>query len=286
MIPVIHTQWLNEEIPTDGHSPMKFLCDDGNHYYCKYRTQLSKEEFDCLVYELICHFLLKKLNIPTPDIALVVVEKDTYDIKKLSANKRYIKPGITCFASKEALNTILVTGIQSVDGKTHIRKFENIYDLLKIAMFDLWVDNDDRGRGDKENYNLLLQSIQVKTDGVDAILNKYRWLAFDHAFTFGGSGRLRIFNETFSPSSAFKLIESQYYSAFKKYFIKETCQSLIESFISLQHDEIENVIQSVFAEIPAEWQTPTNLAERMFNFLSNGNRINAVKQIALNSLKK
>ena len=59
------------EIPTDGHSPMKFVCSDNNVYYCKYRVNYKSEELDCLIYEVICHNLLKSLGIPTPDIALV-----------------------------------------------------------------------------------------------------------------------------------------------------------------------------------------------------------------------
>ena len=42
-----------EEIKTDGHSPMKFLCLDGEIYFCKYRVSPKLEELDCLVYEVI-----------------------------------------------------------------------------------------------------------------------------------------------------------------------------------------------------------------------------------------
>lgn len=204
MIPIVRTKYLIEEIKTDGHNPMRFLCSDGEIYFCKYRNQLDKTELDCLVYEIVCHFLLKRLNIPTPDIALAIIEKDSYDINKLKANKKYISPETICFASKEAVNTVLVTGIQDIAGKKHLRKFENIYDLLKIALFDIWVDNQDRGNGSKENYNLLLQSIQVFDEFTNKKSTKYRWLAFDHAFAFGGLNNLRIFNETLSPSTSLK----------------------------------------------------------------------------------
>lgn len=265
---------------------MHFLCDDGNYYFCKYRTQLSREELDCLVYELVCHYLLKKLEIPTPDVALAIIEKESYDVKKLTANRRYIRPGVVCFASKEAANSVLVSGIQSIHGKIQLCKFENIYDLLKIAMFDLWVDNDDRGKGARENYNLLLQSIQIIKENNDAPASKLRWLAFDHAFTFGGTGRLRMFNETMMPTTAYKLIESQYYSAFKKYFIRSRYEPVIENFLTLQHHELEDIIQSVFSQIPEDWQTPSSLAERIILFLSNHNRICSVNQLTLNSFNK
>lgn len=285
MIPVVHTRWLNKEVETDGHSPMYFLCDDGNYYYCKYRTQFKREELDCLVYEIVCQFLLKRLQIPTPDIALVEIEKDTYEPKKLHKNKRYVHPGITCFGSKEAFNTVLVSGIQSISKKSHANKFENIYDLLKIAMFDLWIENDDRGRGARENYNLLLQPIQVQNAETGRTSAKLRWLAFDHAFAFGGVNCLRTFNETTMPSTAFKLIESQYFKSFKKYFAPSVYESIIEIFLALQSYEIESIIQSVFAQIPAGWETPKNLGERIITFLSDSRRIRLVKQLTMHSLK-
>jgi hypothetical protein len=227
MIPVVNTQLLIEEVKTDGHSPMYFLCDDGNYYYCKYRTQFKREELDCLVYEIVCQFLLKRLQIPTPDIALAVIEKDSYDRKKLHKNKLYVHPGIICFASKEAANTALVMGIQSISKKTEANKFENIYDLLKIAMFDLWVENDDRGKGSKENYNLLLQTIRVQNNETGKATTKFRWLAFDHAFTFGGVPNLRIFNKTMMPSLTFKLIESQYFKSLKKHFAPSVYEIIV-----------------------------------------------------------
>lgn len=285
MIPVVHTQLLIEEIPTDGHSPMYFLCDDGNFYYCKYRTQFKRAELDCLVYEMVCHHLLERLQIPTPDIALAVVQDGSYDIRKLKSNKLYIEPNIVCFASKQAPNTVLVTGIQSISKKIQANRFENIYDLLKIAMFDLWVENDDRGRGSRENYNLLVQTVNVQNNESGKTTTKFRWLAFDHAFAFGGQNNFRLFNETMMPSLPFKLFESQYFKSFKKYFKPSVYDSIVENFLDLQPDEIESVIQPVFAQLPTEWETPKNLGERIVTFLSEPKRKRMVKQLTLHSLK-
>lgn len=283
MIPVVHTQWLNKEIPTDGHSPMYFLCDDGNYYYCKYRTQFNKEELICLVYEIVCHSLLKKLNIPTPDIAFAVIEKDGFDLKKLNANKRYARPGIVCFASREVDNTVLVTGLHGISKKAQAHKFYNIYDLLKIAMFDLWVDNDDRGKGSRENYNILLQSIELKNN--NKINTKFQWLAFDHAFTFGGVNCLNIFNETMMPSLSGKLMESNYFNSFKKYFVPSVFENIVENLLPLQSNELESIIYGVFSQIPDEWQIPSSLGDRFMSFLLNSKRISFLKQLTLHSLK-
>lgn len=278
MLKTVRTQYLFEEIPTDGHSPMKFLCDDGDTYYCKYRTQMKNEELDCLVYELVCHALLENLHIPTPEVALAIVEDKSYDEKKLKSNKRYIRPGSICFASKEIESAGLITGIQQLAGKRNLNDFAQPYDLLKIAMFDLWVDNMDRGRGVAENYNLLMQSYLVTEDGKDHI--RSRWVAFDHAFCFGGIERIRMFNELMLPVSNGKLIESNYYTGVKLHYQPSMCEQIIENFIPLCLNNIETIVKDVFTQLPSQWQTPMNLAERMFSFLSSPTRLMHVKQLA------
>lgn len=277
MLKTVRTQFLFEEMQTDGHSPMKFLCDDQNTYYCKYRTQFKKEELDCLVYELICQSLLTNLGIPTPDVALAVVEEKSYDIKKLKSNRRYIHPGVVCFASADVPNSGLITGVQQLAGKRDLNDFSNPYDLLKIAMFDLWVDNMDRGRGSAENYNLLMQSF--KTIEGDKELIRNRWIAFDHAFCFGGVDTIRMFNEKMMPVSEGKLIESNYYSGVKLHYEVARSEQIIENFISLCLNNIETIIQDVFSELPPEWQTPISLADRMLTFLSCQERLMCVHQL-------
>jgi hypothetical protein len=286
MIPTLKTNLLLEEIPTDGHSPMQFICNDGNIYYCKYRTQYKIEEIDCLVYEMVCSELLKRLNIPTPQIALIEIIKDTYDIKKLNANKRYIQPGIVCFGSKHVNDSMEIIGIQSISNKPQTHKFEDIYDLLRIAMFDLWVDNDDRGKGSKENYNLLFKAKQVKLEDSLKTVTKYQWLAFDHAFVFGGRDKIRIFNKTMLPCLSCKLIESNYFNYFKKYFNPAIYNSIIENFVSLCSNEIEDSINYVFTQIPPDWQIPISLSDRMISFLSDEIRLRTVKQLTIHSLKR
>ena len=87
---------LIQELETDGHSPLKFLCSDGKVYYVKYRSGKSfdKTEINCLVYEMVCTRLLQLLGIPTPDLALVTVRTDSIAPGQVKINKRYIKDGI------------------------------------------------------------------------------------------------------------------------------------------------------------------------------------------------
>ncbi len=102
------TLTLIEEVPTDGHSPMKFLCDDGNLYYCKHRIRANSAELDFLAYEVVSHALLRALSRPTPDIALVQVRAGSYRSDQLRANRRFVKPGVLCFGSRALPNADLV----------------------------------------------------------------------------------------------------------------------------------------------------------------------------------
>ncbi|MCZ8145836.1 hypothetical protein [Flavobacterium sp.] len=87
-IPRVSTEFLIEELNTSGHAPLKFICDDDATYYCKYLTQFDRTEINCLAYEVVAHFLLKELGIPTPEIALVEVAQGTLDNTKIRVNRR------------------------------------------------------------------------------------------------------------------------------------------------------------------------------------------------------
>lgn len=284
-IPLVESIFLYEERETEGHSPMFFNCTDGEDYFCKYRTQLKKEEIDCLVYELVCNKLLVRLGIPTPEIAFVLLTQGSIDLTKLRRNKRYAKPNTICFGSKALPHTELVTGIQTIATKTQLNKFVNPYDLLKIAMFDLWVDNVDRGRND--NYNLLIETIEINDEEIISTKKKfgYRWVAFDNAFAFGGEQKIRMFNESMMPSPFQKLIETSYFQDYKKHLAKKVSYNIAENFLSLSPHEIESIVNNVFEQLPAQWQIPVLLKDRICRFIANPQRIQMVKYITINAIK-
>ena len=96
----IHTELLLEEVQTDGHAPLKFICDTGEIYFCKYLKTISRAELNCLAYEITANYLLKYLDIPTPEIALVEISSDTLNKEKIRYNRR-LSTGKICFGSRE-----------------------------------------------------------------------------------------------------------------------------------------------------------------------------------------
>ena len=171
----INTISLIQELDTDGHSPMEFICSNGSVYYVKYRSGKSfdKREINCLVFEMICTKLLKALSTPTPEQALVTITPDSYFKHQLKANRRTLKDGIIAWGSKQIEQADIVKGIELLLKQKEFNRYSNPSDLIKIAIFDLWTDNVDRH---SENYNLLV--------GVED--KKLKIIAIDHAFAFGG----------------------------------------------------------------------------------------------------
>lgn len=272
----VESKILIEEIDTDGHSPMKFICSDGAIYFAKYRSGKSfdKNEIHCLVFEMLCTALLKRLHIPVPDDALITINEDSYVKGQLKVNKRYVEEGVIAWGSKEIPNTDLVKEIEFLQKKKEFNKIKNPEDLIKIAVFDLWVDNADRHSG---NYNLL-----TEIEG-----GKIKVITIDHAFAFGGLKGMNIFNATTAPQPHKKIIESQYFRSIVKYFNKAKRIEIGNQFISLLEElDTENIINDVFSDIPHQWQINETLKTRIIGFLTSAQRINAIRQICSQQLQK
>lgn len=272
----VKSKILIEELETEGHSPLKFICSDGAVYFVKYRSgkSFNKKEIHCLVFEMICTKLLQRLYIPVPADALVTISKDSYAPGQIKANKRYIKPGVIGWGSKEIEQTDLIKEIELIQKRKEFNKLLNPNDLIRIAIFDLWVDNADRHSG---NYNLLVKM----EDG------KLKIITIDHAFTFGGLKGMNIFNITTQPSPHRRLIESQYFRSVVKHFSQNERLEIASQFLSLIPElDIENIVNEVFTQIPTGWEIDPGLKKRIIEFLQSAQRIVAIQHICKQHLQK
>lgn len=263
------TRILIEELQTDGHSPMKFICADGAVYYVKYRSgkSLDKNELNCLVFEMVCTKLLQQLQIPVPEQAFILIEANSWVPGQLTTNKKYTKAGVVAWGSLEIPQADLVKEIEQIQKRKEFNKLLNPEDLIRIAIFDLWVDNADRHGA---NYNLLTKLV----DG------KLKIITIDHAFTFGGLNGMNIFNASSQPTTYKKLIESQYFRSVIKHFGKYERLIIANQFLSsIAKLDIEKIINEVFAQIPPQWAINPTLMQRMVDFLQSKERITSLQQI-------
>lgn len=274
MLKTVKTLFTINEMKTDGHAPVLFHCSDGHNYYCKYRIVPNPREINCLAFEIVATCLLQHLQIPTPDIAMVEIQPDTLDQNRIRQNKR-MRPGMVIFGSKEIRFSRLVDEFSILNDKNDFNKLLNPEDIVKIALFDLWVKNGDRGRkiSGGFNYNLLLEADN----------NKAKIIAFDHAFIFGGSLNIGNFFPNTTCDNADYLHQTTFYSSIIRYMDKSKYKAVIDNFVSLQRNDTTEIIQNVFNQLPESWDLLEGLEERVINLLSAPQRIESFAETLLNA---
>jgi hypothetical protein len=128
-----------------GGQPLLVTCDDFQSWVCKHSRDSSK-----LVNELLGSYFASLWNLRTPEISLISVPQEHIPpgLPEINFNKpcfgsRYIK------TSKEIDDSTLCL----FQDKAFRKKIKNKTDFLMIALFDVWLSNEDRNHN---NSNLLI----------------------------------------------------------------------------------------------------------------------------------
>lgn len=153
-----------------AHGPLKVL----DSSYTPYVLKFPKNRFDngSIIKEFICHFLLKSWMIPTTEIASLSVSSELLESCSFLTNReKELIENYDCFGSKLLINAVDLMHFITADNTVAQRKIMNPSDIIKIALFDIWVENEDRK---PSNNNLLLN-----TSG-----DLFEIIPIDHAYTF------------------------------------------------------------------------------------------------------
>lgn len=133
---------------TNGCRPILLTCNDMDSYVCKYNTGYS------VALRLMCEFIaasfLKIWELNVPDFALITVQREHIP-SDYNLNSNYFD--FTCFGSKYCRNYAEITNFNANISYQQRRAIPNRRELLCIALFDLWLANEDRNHN---NYNLLV----------------------------------------------------------------------------------------------------------------------------------
>lgn len=125
-----------------GDRPILVLCSDGNHYICKYKQ--PGYSANKLVNELIGNEFARCWGISTPPVALVINDPIIWD-----------DAGISHDLVAPLLGSMKLSGVFDLSNY-NCDQIEitptSLNQLLIIALFDLWLANEDRTCN---NYNLL-----------------------------------------------------------------------------------------------------------------------------------
>lgn len=263
MISSVNAIYFIEELLHNNNAPMKFLCDDDEVYFLKYLT-VSEDEFDDLCYEVVCNRLAKHFGIQTPDIAYVTPREGSFTKDKLIRNQAFFEPGIIAFGSKNigTNDTLDNTGRFSLQTKPNFNRYLNPTDLVKVAIFDVHIHNQDRN---EDNYNLLVKNGE-KLD---------EFYAIDHVNVFGGA----IARGNLNPSQvnlSHKFLTSSYFRTLIKYYSLTDLKNELQDYLYLCRD-IPEIIDETFTTIPTEWSYSDDLPKKIVTFLNNETRNEAMR---------
>lgn len=172
MILTQQSLYRSEHMYTTGDNPILVTCSDMSDWVCKHGRMYSSVLFS----EVIGSTFAQLWNLKTPEVSFVKVLTEHLPNEYLNI----VQPA---FFNKPCFGSRLIIESQVVD-KTLLPSFRNTLfrtkiinktDLLKIALFDIWLGNEDRHHG---NSNLLLDQ---------TLTNEYYFNVFDHGAIFNSN---------------------------------------------------------------------------------------------------
>lgn len=168
-IPVLNSVKVIEQQYRTGEEPVLVICSDMNAYICKYvRSSGAAFKLAC---ELIGSRMAVAWQLDTPDIAFV-------RIKSAHWAGRFLQHSLSApsLGSKQLESVVDVTPSTYGDVKATTAILRQ---LLKIALFDFWIANEDRN---VNNANLLYDVGRGRLVSIDygCILNT---ATFDYAMS-------------------------------------------------------------------------------------------------------
>ncbi|WP_425391625.1 HipA family kinase [Ekhidna sp.] len=229
----------DKKFTTSGSQPFRILASDLEVYICKYPR--NPTDFK-LINELLGNQFAKNWGIKVPDMAFIDVQNEHIPDEMLGGGLSYVSLEKSILGSKvidDALD--MADGLIDEMSSSELRKFKK-EELLKIALFDIWLSNDDRNHN---NNNLLIKEVQSERS----------LIAIDHEAIFNQGDLSRdIFELSYEDSL---LYSGVYHKIFKN------SKSNVELIEQINASLYENTrvcneqIDEILGLIPAEWNVDT-----------------------------
>lgn len=222
-----------------GDRPLLLLCSDQNLYLCKYNR------FGGPSYALAREYIGTRL---AQEWGLLDVEQLLVDVREEHLPESLKKYGISdCLGRQWKEN---VADINDASLSLIPRTQDNLHRLMQIALFDIWIANEDRTAN---NLNLLY-------DFQNGVI-----LPIDHAGAF---------NTSFNPClSLIDRYESLVYSSLFEDMYKECGSSVsIDEVYEYFHDSVRRCLvhaDSIYMEIPSSWFIKESDVRPIMSFLTS-----------------
>ena len=248
---------ISKQYTTGGHSPYLVLTDDFERYFLK--PPLNSNDKSAIVREFICNQLLNVWKIKTPTAASLCLS-DSLLTSEFVQKNRQLQLNSTFYGSTFEPNSIDLQKFFGASSKVGQRKLANIADLLDIALFDIWVENDDRR---PTNNNIILKPV-----------NKlFQILPIDNALTFAS----RSFDSLNPEYVSFSDNDSILYSPLGLSAIgpakkKKDWEPIAKEKFYLCIREAERSFQQICDYLPTDYGLSNQEADCLKSFLFNPER--------------
>lgn len=250
MLPIRKT--IHEAVKTfpTGARPILVSCDDYNDWVCKHDPPKK------LVSEILGSKFAEIWKINTPQTCLINIP-DEHIPQQSGEYHQLINFRKLCFGSLFINNAVHLdyTSVLMFNDTSFRNKIKK-EDLLKIALFDIWLSNEDRKHN---NFNLLVDI--SKSSG-------YTFCVFDHGEIFNGTTLEKgLYQITEDESIINTDLTNILFKKGRK--LTELVYNIVESFY-LCVSECEKSLTEIISLIPAEWGIDTealeqNLRKELFN---------------------
>jgi hypothetical protein len=243
---------IHKIFKTAGSSPLLVSCNDFNSWVCKY-DKFPKYLFN----ELIASEFAKMWQINTPNTALLTIKKDHIPFHKYP-QLQPVYFDKECFGSLYLQNTkeIDLSFIPLFKEESFRNKIRKKSDFLKIALFDIWLANEDRNNN---NFNLLFHFAKD---------NSYSFYAIDHVNIFNSSF-LNYGIEDLTEDDSIIKTELAELLFWKDKNLTGIVDKLVENFYICTND-CENNLELILNLIPDSWLIDkAEIKEKMKKHLFN-----------------
>lgn len=225
-----------------GEEPVMVMCSDVNIYVCKYMRSSAT------AYKLACEFigtnLAKTWLLNTPDVALVNIRPSHWEGINVSHS-----------ISATSIGFRWLEGVVDITPSTYGKvpaKAEMLAQLMKIALFDFWTANEDRNAN---NANLMYDVVREQLVSIDygCIFNT---ATFEYPLLQLTSTDTILWSDLFR--HLLQGIDSQSVLAIANRMKTDYEGSL---------DRSEDIVAEIIAEMPQEWNVPTDVVSEKLHQL-------------------
>lgn len=259
-------------------TPLRVECEDGSQYIAKTVFNMQPPLID-LINEILCNYLLQTWKIPVPPQAIISVDKQLvkYFIKEGNyIDKRY---EIDDFSSLHFFGTQFIDSVTEMDvynlnlkNKYDFNRYTNPLDFIKIAVFDKWIGNMDRRKG---NPNLLLRA---SADG-------FTFIPIDHTQAFACQDnyknlKLSIMDRADNNS----IMLTPMYKSICNFVGIEELKNLSSEILSNINDTL-TVLDDVFDCVPKNFGLSKSGSRKIKEVLSDHERNKAISNLYWNYYK-